>query len=99
MVSDNTSSITQFAANGYMTWARFLSGQRFYFDDTLNFGVSGDKISQANARVPSIIASGVSRCVVLIGTNDIAVTTFANMIADWRENIILPLQRAGIQPI
>lgn len=99
MVSDNTSVISQFAANGYLTWARFLSGQRFYFDDTLNFGVSGDKISQANVRVASIIASGVSRCIVLLGTNDLAVTSLTSMIVDWRDNIILPLQRAGIQPI
>lgn len=99
MVSDNTSAITQFAANGYLTWARFLSGQRFYFDDTLNFGVSGNTIAQAKARVPSIIASGVSRCIVLIGTNDLAITSVVAMIEDWRDNIILPLQRAGIQPI
>lgn len=99
MVSDNTSAITQFAANGYLTWARFLSGQRFYFDDTINFGVSGNTIAQAKERVPDIIASGVSRCVVLIGTNDIAVTPVADMISEWRDEIILPLQRAGIQPI
>lgn len=99
MVSDNTSSITQFAGNGYLTWTRFLSGQRFYFDDTLNFGVSGDTIAMCAVRVPLVIASGVSRCVVMIGTNDIAVTPLATMISGWRDSIILPLQRAGVQPI
>jgi lysophospholipase L1-like esterase len=99
MVSDNTPSITQFAANGYLTWARFLSGQRFYFDDTVNFGVSGDTIAMAAVRVPAVIASGVSRCFVLIGTNDIAVTPIAQMIDEWTNQIITPLQRGGVQPI
>lgn len=99
MVSDNTSAINQFAANGYLTWARFLSNQRFFFDDSLNFGVSGNTIAQAKARVPNVIASGVTRCIVLIGTNDLAVTSVTSMVDDWRDNIILPLQRAGIQPI
>ncbi|MDR6389256.1 SGNH/GDSL hydrolase family protein [Paraburkholderia phenoliruptrix] len=99
MVSDNTSSITQFASNGYFTWTRFLSGQRVYFDDTLNFGVSGDTIAMASARVPNVIASGVSRCIVLIGTNDLAITPIATMISQWTNNIILPLQRGGVQPI
>ncbi|CAH2911507.1 MAG: hypothetical protein CPSOU_2004 [uncultured Paraburkholderia sp.] len=82
MVSDafisTAPTITQFAANGYINWARFLSGQRFHFDDTLNFGKSGDTIAQAAARVPNVIASGVSRCFVLIGTNDLAITPIAN---------------------
>lgn len=99
MVSDNTSTITQFAANGYFTWTRFLAGQRIYFDDTLNFGVSGDTIALCAARVPNVIASGVSRCVVLIGTNDLAITPIATMIDQWTNQIILPLQRGGIQPI
>ena len=103
MVSDafisTAPTITQFAANGYLNWARFLSGQRFHFDDTLNFGKSGDTIAQCAARVPNVIASGVSRCFVLIGTNDLAITPIATMIDQWTNQIIIPLQRAGIQPI
>jgi lysophospholipase L1-like esterase len=99
MVSDNTASITQFAANGYFNWTRFLSGQRIYFDDTLNFGVSGDTIALCAARVPNVIASGASRCIVLIGTNDLAITPIATMIDEWTNQIIIPLQNGGVQPI
>jgi len=97
MVSDNTSVITQYAANGFITWEQILSGQRLYFDDTLNFGVSGDTIAMAAVRVPNVIASGASAVVVMIGTNNLPLPNTADeMFTQWRDLIIIPLLKAGL---
>lgn len=95
----------QTSVRGYMTWANILTGQRFSFDPVAdNYGLAGDALVAYSiypgipSRVANVIASGASICIVLAGANDIlaAGTSHANMTAAMRDQIILPLQRAGI---
>ncbi|MEX3764396.1 hypothetical protein, partial [Paraburkholderia phenoliruptrix] len=102
MMSDNfiasAPTITAFAANGIATWVNFLTYQCLDFDDSLNFGKSGDKIADAAARVPNVIASGAPFCTIVLSTNDLAVTPIATILDQYLNLIILPLQRGGVQP-
>lgn len=97
MNSDNTAAITQFAANGFVVQALILAGQRLYFDDTLNFGVSGDTIAMAAVRAPFAIASGASALIDMVGTNDLGLASTADdMFSQWRDGIAIPVLKAGI---
>lgn len=97
MSSDNTSRVTQFAADGYMTWAQTLTGHRAYFDDSLNFGVSGDTIEKAAARTRLVIASRCQMVVVLLGTNDLPrPESSLKMFNDWRNKVVSPLLNAKV---
>lgn len=68
--ANNTPSTWGLRSDGYMTWARILSGGKVDFDSSLNFGVSGDTSMMALARVQSVINAAPDACVVLVGTND-----------------------------
>ena len=98
----------QTSARGYWTWADILTGKRFTFDPINdNYGLAGDALVAYSSypgipsRVANIIASGARICVVLAGSNDIAIagTSHAAMIAAMRDSVLLPLQQAGIVPI
>jgi len=98
----------QTSVRGYWTWADILTNKRFTFDPVNdNYGLAGDALVAYSSypgipsRVATIIASGARICIVLAGSNDIAGagTSYAAMIAAMRDQIILPLQQAGVVPI
>ncbi len=98
----------QTSVRGYWTWADILTGKRFTFDAVNdNYGLAGDALVPYStypgipSRVAPIIASGARICVILAGSNDIADagTSYAAMTAAMRDQVILPLQQAGVVPI
>lgn len=100
-ISEQNYTGDDFSEKGYAVWASILSNGGLAFDNSLNFGVSGDKAADALLRVGDVIAARPAFCAVLIGTNDIgsgagdAITTYASMIASI-EAIYDALIRAGI---
>lgn len=60
--------------NGYLTWVRALSRGRIQIPVGNNFGVAGDTSAQILARVGNVLAVNPSACIVLAGTNDLALT-------------------------
>lgn len=95
-------------ACGYMTWLGFYSKQAFNYFPTGtndvassgNYGISGDKIAKALARVGDVIAERPDICILLIGTNNLVDTaaTFASMTTDYAA-IVSRLLGAGITPV
>lgn len=89
--------------DGYIGWAMALSGLQIQFDPRNNFGVGGDRLDAQGgypgilSRVPNVIASGVSNCVVLGGHNDISTagTSLAAMKATM-QSICNKLTTSGI---
>lgn len=67
----NTPSTWGLRSDGYMTWARILSGGKIDFDASLNFGVAADTSVMALARIQAVINASPDGCAVLIGTNDV----------------------------
>lgn len=55
---------------GYISHALRRCGQRFTLALADNYGVGGDTSTQAMARIPNVINSGVGTCVIMVGTND-----------------------------
>lgn len=59
-------------ARGWAPMTEFLTRGRVRFDPrTHNFGVSGDSVQQANARLNTVLTSSASFVVLLVGTNSI----------------------------
>jgi hypothetical protein len=84
--------------DGWMTWARILARQRFDIDPAGDFGVSGDTLQLMLARLPSVIAYAPTHCVVLGGSNNFNVDTFATIRDAWL-SIVTGLINANISPI
>lgn len=68
-----------------------------------NFGVGGNTIAQMLARIPDVIASGATACLILGGTNDVAqLATEAEVLTNidrlFNEGHDV-LAAAGVQPI
>lgn len=84
--------------DGYATWLRVLTGQRVDLPVTNDFGVSGDTLAQMLARIATVIASNPDYVIVEGGSNDITVTTFADMVTTWK-TIVQTLRGNGITPI
>lgn len=58
-------------AKGYVNWARFLSRQRFSFDNSDNFGIPGDNSSDVLRRTPgALISTSASTIIIDCMTND-----------------------------
>lgn len=85
-------------ADGYATWARILSRQRFDITPSGDFGVSGDTLQLMLARIGDVLAYAPSHCVVLGGSNNFASDTFATCRDTWL-SIVTTLIAAGISPI
>lgn len=84
--------------DGYMTWARVLSRQRFDIGPEGDFGQSGDTLQQMLARINQVLAYSPTHCVVLGGSNNFTVDTFVTIRDTWL-NIVTTLLSAGIAPI
>lgn len=79
-------------AQGYLTWARFLSKQAYQYNSAGgsdvftggNFGIGGDTTTDVLARFTPILNSPSKIAIVLIGTNNLVNTsmTYASMVAD-----------------
>ena len=68
----NTSSERSYSAYGFLSWAQVLLADRIRFSIDDCFGVSGDRIDQALARISSVLAARPDYCTVMLGTNDVA---------------------------
>lgn len=56
---------------GFINWLRFLSRQKFDFDELLNFGVFGETSDQVLARIPAMLAATDARVILsIMSTND-----------------------------
>jgi putative NIF3 family GTP cyclohydrolase 1 type 2 len=84
--------------DGWMTWTRILTRQRFDIDPAGDFGVSGDTLQMMLARLPSVIAYAPTHCTVLGGSNNFDTDTFATIRDTWL-SIVTGLINAGIAPI
>lgn len=96
------SSQLQLGMTSWFTWASHLSGGQIRY--VRNAGVNSDTTAQALARIGSdVIAYDPDRCIVCIGTNDLAginggSKTFASVKTDYR-SIVTALRGNRIDPI
>lgn len=85
------------ADNGWITWARILSGNRFSM--LFNAGVGGNTLAQMLARLQSdVSARNPAWCSVMGGINDIASLSALQIIALLTE-IFRQLRKSGIRII
>lgn len=71
------------ANRGPSFWARFLTSHRIASGQSLNFGVSGDKVADVLARMAPILAANPQVYYLAIGTNDAGVTAYATWTAQY----------------
>lgn len=95
-ISDMNSDPGITNAKGHMSQARAIAENRFYFDNALNFGNSGDSSAQALARFSAVIAAQPSRIAMMVGTNDFAKgISKEGTITNWLAMLDMA-ERAGI---
>ncbi len=68
--TDFNSTGASIFSHGYIYHLQYLTGNRFYFDDSLNFGVNGDTTALMVARLATVVAAPADIVIVLGGTND-----------------------------
>ncbi len=95
-----TSGVDSFRNDGFITWARIFSYQKFSAPRSLNYGNSGDTTTDIIARLSTftnaVIAANAGCTTVLAGTNDItAGATAATIIANLN-TIYTTLTNLGI---
>ena len=98
----NNSGLIQSNTNGTrVNWLRWYLGNRFYYDQSLNFGLSSQTSAYWLAsEVPAAIAAGCDIVDVHIGINDVGTgtPTLAQTIANVKAGIA-QLNQAGIAVI
>ncbi len=95
------------SAQGMLTWASVLCGQRLRTDPTLFYGYSGEKLSEILARADTAMTDMVSKGVTVVvlqpGTNDLAPASGAvTSLADMQTTALALVQKAwqyGLYPI
>ncbi len=92
-------SISTFIAGGSIVQRAANRSGRYRVNPSHILGVGGTRTDQILATVPAAVATGVRRCVVNGGTNDIAqgipvATARANLIETWRR-----LRASGVEPV
>lgn len=99
-ITANNTTATYYAAIGHICQAQALGGWSFDFNHAQNYGVSGnttqDVIDRLSTAVSSMVSAGVRRCILLIGTNDVAAGTAAATIISNIATIVAALRAAGI---
>ncbi len=98
IVPPSASPSSAWFSDGYAGWLRILSGQRINFPLENEQGVSGETIAQVYARLDRIIELNPDYCIVLVGPNDVAVSTFEAMRDGWL-SIVRKLKGNGVIPI
>ncbi|MBX0289712.1 SGNH/GDSL hydrolase family protein [Hymenobacter sp. HSC-4F20] len=68
--AQNTAAANRFEGNGWLVQLNMVTGQRYIFNHSLNFGVSGNSSAQALARVSEVVNCSAQEVIVLLGAND-----------------------------
>jgi lysophospholipase L1-like esterase len=90
---------------GFTTWAAILSGRRFAFDWSANFGLAGDTLVAGGpnpgmaSRVPAILATRPHAVILMAGTNDDTALTGAAQSYGVLKAICRTLTAAGIKVV
>lgn len=99
-LSSNNNNRGGHTSRGFLTWAQFLSGHKFWHTTKLNFGVFGENSNQITARVGQVVAAAPDVCLVEMGGND--TTQSSITIEQMKTNVdtvVSALTGAGIYTI
>lgn len=95
MTAQNTVTADRFEAVGYMVQLNAVTGQRYNFNHSLNFGIGGNTSAEALARLPSVIASSADIVIILLGANDRAGKQTAQWSINNMTGIVNGIRAAG----